>query len=57
VYFHAVRQEKDGDGFKINRIALALQAKVDGIDHQKLQELADGAKENGPRSKALVSVP
>lgn len=57
MYFHAVRQEKDGDGFKINRIALALQAKVDGIDHQKLQELADGAKENGPRSKALVSVP
>jgi osmotically inducible protein OsmC len=53
----AVSLVKDGDGFKISRIALTLQAKVDGIDDQKFQELAQGAKKNCPLSKALASVP
>ncbi len=53
----AVSLVKDGDGFKISRIALTLQAKVDGIDDQKFQELAQGAKNNCPLSKALASVP
>jgi osmotically inducible protein OsmC len=53
----AVSLVKDGDGFKISRIALTLQAKVDGIDDQKFQELAQAAKKNCPLSKALASVP
>jgi osmotically inducible protein OsmC len=53
----AVSLVKDGDGFKISRIALTLQAKVDGLDDQKFQELAQGAKKNCPLSKALASVP
>ncbi len=53
----AVSLVKDGDGFKISRIALTLQAKVDGIGDQKFQELAQEAKKNCPLSKALASVP
>jgi len=53
----AVRLAKDGDGFKIDRIALTLQATVPGIDDAKFQELAQGAKQNCPLSKALAGVP
>jgi len=52
-----VRLVQDGEGFKIDRIALTLTAKVPGIDEAKFQELAEGAKANCPLSKALASVP
>jgi len=51
-----VRLAKDGDGFKIDRIALAMEATVPGIDNAKFQELAEGAKKNCPVSKALAAV-
>lgn len=53
----AVRLVKDGAGFKIDRIALTLEAVVPGIDDAKFQQLANGAKTNCPLSKALASVP
>ena len=52
-----VRLVKQGDGFMIDRIALTLDAKVPGIDNTKFQELAQGAKQGCPLSKALASVP
>lgn len=52
-----VRLAKDGDGFKIDRIALTLTAKVPNIDEAKFQEIAQGAKAGCPLSKALASVP
>ena len=52
-----VRLVKQGDGFTIDRIALTLDAKVPGIDNAKFQELAQGAKQGCPLSKALASVP
>jgi len=52
-----VRLAKDGDGFKIDRIALALQATIANIDEAKFQELAEDAKKNCPLSKALAGVP
>ena len=53
----AVRLAKDGDGFKIDRIALTMDATVPGIDYARFQELAQGAKKNCPLSKALAAVP
>jgi osmotically inducible protein OsmC len=53
----AVRLAKEGEGFKIDRIALTLQASVPGIDEAKFRELAEGAKKNCPLSKALAAVP
>jgi osmotically inducible protein OsmC len=53
----AVRLAKEGDGFKIDRIALTLEATVPGIDYAKFQELAQGAKKNCPLSQALAAVP
>jgi osmotically inducible protein OsmC len=53
----SVRLAKDGDGFKIDRIALTLTAKADGLDEAKFQELAQGAKAGCPLSKALAAVP
>ncbi|HRO57775.1 MAG TPA: OsmC family peroxiredoxin [Burkholderiaceae bacterium] len=47
---------KDG-GFQIERIDLELEAKVPGADEAKFQQIAQGAKENCPLSKALASVP
>lgn len=47
---------KDG-GFAIDRIELQLEASVPGIDEAKFQELAKGAKEQCPVSKALAGVP
>ena len=52
-----VRLAKDGDGFKIDRIALAMEATVPGVDYARFQELAEGAKKNCPLSKALAAVP
>lgn len=53
----AVRLAKQGEGFVIDRIALQLDAAVPGIDEAMFQQLAQGAKENCPLSKALASVP
>lgn len=52
-----VRLAKDGDGFKIDRIALTLDAKVPGIDEATFQQIAQGAKAGCPLSKALTGVP
>ena len=53
----SVRLAKDGDGFKIDRIALEMTATVPGIDETKFQEIAAAAKAGCPLSKALASVP
>lgn len=53
----AVRLAKETEGFKIDRIALTMEATVPGIDPAKFQELAEGAKKNCPLSKALAAVP
>ena len=47
---------KDG-GFAIECIDLELDAKVPGADEAKFQQIAQGAKDNCPLSKALASVP
>ncbi|MES2414986.1 MAG: OsmC family protein [Pseudomonadota bacterium] len=52
-----VRLAKDGDGFKIDRIALTLDAKVPGIDDAQFQKIAADAKAGCPLSKALAGVP
>ncbi|PZO07491.1 MAG: OsmC family peroxiredoxin [Lysobacteraceae bacterium] len=51
-----VRLAKEGEGFRIDRIRLVLEASVPGIDQAKFQEIAEGAKKNCPLSKALASV-
>ena len=53
----AVRLAKDGEGFKIDRIALTMEATVPGIDEARFKELAEGSKKNCPLSKALAAVP
>jgi osmotically inducible protein OsmC len=53
----AVRLAKEGEGFKIDRIALTMEASVPGMDEAKFRELAEGAKKNCPVSKALGAVP
>lgn len=52
-----VRLAKEGEGYKIDRIALVMDAAVPGIDNAKFQELADISKKNCPVSKALAAVP
>ncbi|GKS83084.1 OsmC family protein [Acidovorax sp. SUPP2522] len=52
-----VRLAKEGEGFKIDRIALTLTAKVPGLDEAQFQKIAAEAKANCPLSKALASVP
>ena len=52
-----VRLAKEGEGFKIDRIALTMEATVPGLDQGKFKELAEGAKKNCPVSKALAAVP
>ena len=49
----AVSLDKDGDGFKISKSRLTLQAKVPGIDRAKFEELARAAEKNCPVSKVL----
>ncbi|APR86432.1 Osmotically inducible protein [Minicystis rosea] len=48
---------KSEGGFAIKTIGLDLEAKVPGIDAQKLQTIAEGAKKNCPLSKALAATP
>jgi len=52
-----VRLAKEGEGFKIDRIALTLTATVPGLDEQQFQQIAEDAKKNCPLSKALAAVP
>ena len=52
-----VRLAKEGEGFKIDRIALTMEATVPGLDQAKFNELAEHSKKNCPVSKALASVP
>ena len=44
-----------GEG--ITKIALTVEGRVPGVDAQQFEEAAQGAKENGPVSKALASGP
>jgi osmotically inducible protein OsmC len=48
-----VTLEKDGDGFRISRSDLALDARVNGIDAARFAAIAAGAKANCPVSKLL----
>lgn len=47
----AVSLGKDGEGFKIAKSALILQAKVPGIDQATFDQVAQGAKTGCPVSK------
>jgi osmotically inducible protein OsmC len=48
-----VRLEKDGEGFKVSRSDLTLEANVPGIEPAKFEELAQAAKAGCPVSKLL----
>jgi lipoyl-dependent peroxiredoxin len=52
-----VTLDKVGEGFQITRIDLDTEASIPGIEDAKFQEIAKGAKENCPVSKALASTP
>lgn len=52
-----VKLEKTDEGFGITSIELKLSAKVPEIEESKFKEIANGAKEGCPISKALKSVP
>ena len=52
-----VRLAKDGEGFRIDRIALTLTAVVPGLEDERFQQIAADAKANCPLSKALAAVP
>ena len=52
-----VRLAKEGEGFRIDRIRLVLDATVPGMDDATFQEIANGAKTDCPLSKALAAVP
>jgi osmotically inducible protein OsmC len=49
----AVSLEPEGQGFRITRSALTLQAQVPEIDKAKFDQLADAAKKGCPVSKLL----
>lgn len=48
-----VQLDKDGDGFKVSRSDLSLEAHVNGIEESRFREIAEGAKANCPISKLL----
>jgi lipoyl-dependent peroxiredoxin len=48
-----VTLEKEGDGFRISRSDLRLEARVPGIDEARFGEIARGAKAGCPVSKLL----
>ena len=48
-----VRLEQEGDGFRVTRSDLQLEADVPGIDQERLRSLAEDAKKNCPISKLL----
>jgi lipoyl-dependent peroxiredoxin len=45
--------DKDGDGFSITSVHLAVTAKIPGIDHDTLQSIASKAKAWCPVSKLM----
>ena len=47
----SVSLDKDGDGFKVSRSQLSLQAKIPGIDSETFERIAEDAKKNCPVSK------
>jgi lipoyl-dependent peroxiredoxin len=49
----AVSLVPDGQGFKIDRSALTLRAKVPGLDQAKFEELAGTAEKSCPVSRLL----
>jgi lipoyl-dependent peroxiredoxin len=49
----AVKLDKDGDGFKVSRSDLVLEARVPGIDADGFAAIAADAKANCPISKLL----
>lgn len=49
----AVKLDKDGDGFKVSRSDLTLEARVPGIDAERFAAIAADAKANCPISKLL----
>jgi len=49
-------QPKQGGGFEIRGSALSVTAKVPGLEDGKFQEIAKGAKENCPVSRALGAI-
>jgi len=49
-------QPKQGGGFEIRGSALTVVGKVPGLDEEKFQEIAKGAKENCPVSRALGAI-
>jgi len=52
-----VTVDTSGDGAEISGIALQLEGKVPGMSEEKFMELANGAKDGCPVSKALSAVP
>ena len=48
-----VQLDRDGDGFKVSRSDLRLEAQVPGLDEDRFREIAEGAKANCPISKLL----
>ena len=48
-----VKLEKEGEGFKVSRSDLTLEATVPGIDEDRFAALAEDAKANCPISKLL----
>lgn len=53
----AVDLTKVDDGFAIKTIALALEARVPGIEREKFETIAEAAKKGCPISKALAATP
>ncbi|MGQ0661314.1 OsmC family protein [Sphingosinicella sp.] len=49
----AVKLDRDGDGFKVSRSDLTLDARVPGIDAARFAAVAADAKANCPISKLL----
>jgi lipoyl-dependent peroxiredoxin len=49
----AVTLDKEGEGFRVSRSTLMLDAQVPEIDQAKFQELAKAAKDGCPISKLL----
>jgi lipoyl-dependent peroxiredoxin len=52
-----VHVERDQVGFLIQKIELQTEVKAQGLTNDKLQELANGAKQQCPLSRALAAVP
>ncbi len=48
-----VKLDKDGDGFKVSRSDLSLQATIEGLDQDRFRAIAEDAKANCPISKLL----